>query len=658
MLRNARRRARWKQASALGIATSAGGLTFHSEDSSLTLRKTRDAPREFSVLPKRLTTNTAGLIGIALTLLFVWLVAALKVQALFNQQADDALYLQNASNILRGEWLGAYNALTLVKGPGYPVFLAVCSVLRLPVLLAQALLYVGACTAFCAAVRPLLRNPASLLVLYALLLFNPVNFCLSRIMRDSFYTSLVLLVVACAVAIYVRRDQGLARGGRWWLFGLASSLGVALITREEGIWLVPCLLLVGIATAVAIARNPAFDRRRRVAELLILVVLLPLLTFAPTAAARALNRLAYKRFIVTEMTRPELADAVGALMRVKSAEQNQNLYVTTKTRERVYDVSPTFAELRGYFAARAEIWTCGGEMRKFTRACQGIGAAEIPGGWFVWALRSAAASSGFHESALKAAAFYHRVATEVNDACADGRLECASPRSSLVPPWQRQYPGLIARSYWRGIEYVAGFQLKTASSVAQLPSQSSGSDERDLELRIFRDEMAPLARQSSPASGMPKTGPSRLTMMDVILWCYQRVSRWGLGVAAMASLYLLIVSVLRRRDSDTLTVIFTLGVALLTRLGVIATVDALSFPAINEYYLAPAFPLALAFCFLTLHCLVEHLTGCPSVHRSKATGNEPSRGTALVAPLAGLARWRRGRVGNGASDTSGCGELQ
>lgn len=42
--------------------------------------------------------------------------------------------------LAEGKWLGPYDQLTLVKGPGYPAFLALAQWLGLPVSLAHALL--------------------------------------------------------------------------------------------------------------------------------------------------------------------------------------------------------------------------------------------------------------------------------------------------------------------------------------------------------------------------------------------------------------------------------------------------------------------------------------------------------------------------------------
>src|ERR1044072_4763900 len=45
---------------------------------------------------------------------------------------DDGHFMQQAKKILDGQWLGPYDQLTLIKGPGYPIFLALGRAARLP----------------------------------------------------------------------------------------------------------------------------------------------------------------------------------------------------------------------------------------------------------------------------------------------------------------------------------------------------------------------------------------------------------------------------------------------------------------------------------------------------------------------------------------------
>ena len=58
---------------------------------------------------------------------------------------DDALFWDHAQQIIKGNWLGSYNNLTLAKGVGFPLFLAMNAVLGIPVTLLLALFYLFAC---------------------------------------------------------------------------------------------------------------------------------------------------------------------------------------------------------------------------------------------------------------------------------------------------------------------------------------------------------------------------------------------------------------------------------------------------------------------------------------------------------------------------------
>ncbi|MGA7280045.1 MAG: hypothetical protein WBW79_19070, partial [Desulfocapsaceae bacterium] len=85
---------------------------------------------------------------IALSLVLIgfklWLVTAHYLMATTTPH-DDLLFVSQAHDILGGNWLGTYNQLTLIKGPFYPLFIALSYYLNIPLLLSQQLLYLSAC---------------------------------------------------------------------------------------------------------------------------------------------------------------------------------------------------------------------------------------------------------------------------------------------------------------------------------------------------------------------------------------------------------------------------------------------------------------------------------------------------------------------------------
>ncbi|MEK9786503.1 MAG: hypothetical protein VW546_10890, partial [Gammaproteobacteria bacterium] len=84
---------------------------------------------------------------IVLVLVKLWLISPQEM-LVRSSPHDDTLFIGLALNILQGDWLGTYNQFTLMKGPGYSMFIALSNILGIPLILSQELLYVAACLTF------------------------------------------------------------------------------------------------------------------------------------------------------------------------------------------------------------------------------------------------------------------------------------------------------------------------------------------------------------------------------------------------------------------------------------------------------------------------------------------------------------------------------
>ena len=82
------------------------------------------------------------------SLAYVILSVHLPVGVLADARFDDAWFFGRAHDLAAGRWLGSYSQVTLMKGPGYPVFLALCYGIGVSAILVQALLNVAACALF------------------------------------------------------------------------------------------------------------------------------------------------------------------------------------------------------------------------------------------------------------------------------------------------------------------------------------------------------------------------------------------------------------------------------------------------------------------------------------------------------------------------------
>jgi hypothetical protein len=406
-----------------------------------------------------------------LALVKLWLVSGLTLFAIHNAGRDDRLFLDLASALLSGNWLGPYNNLTLAKGPFYPLWIAATFLFGVPLLLAQHILYVAACAIFIIAIRPLLSKQSILFLVWTILLFNPMSYTdevTTRVIREGIYPSLTVLVAASAVGILARHDRPL-KNLLPWSSCLGFSLSAFWLTREEGVWMIPfVLLIVGFAVVRMRQRQP--NRWRLLSSICVLPFCIWLIAIGAVAG---INKVRYGIFTTVEFKSHDFLAAYGALSRVKHSHWRPYCPVPKETRERIYKISPAFAELAPFLEGNiGAVWT--------TYSCHWVSLCDdMGGGWFMWALRDAAAAAGHYTSAESAANYYRHVATEINAACAGGQIECGAARVSMMPPWHSEYASPFLNSLVRGAVFLSRFEGFHAHS-----SPSTGTEES---LILFRD---------------------------------------------------------------------------------------------------------------------------------------------------------------------------
>jgi hypothetical protein len=395
-------------------------------------------------------------------LLKLWLVSDLSIVAIGAAGHDDRLFLNLAVNLLRGEWLGPYNVLTLAKGPFYSMWIAFLFVAGFPLLIAQQVLYILATLFFVITVRPLFRRLLPLAVLYVVVLFNPMTYtwhCL-RVVREGIYPALSIFLLAGAIAIMLRVDD---RRARYLSISIATGflLSAFWLTREEGLWIVPSLLILIIWTLVKSIKQKNTLRRLIACSLPLLVLILSL------GIVATLNLYYYGIFTIVEFKARPFLDAYGALCRIKPVHWIPDVPVPRETRIRLYRLSPAFAELEPFL--EGDIGR--GWVRKYND--------EIPGGWFMWALRDTVAAAGYATTGAKAMSFYQQMAEQINGACDEGRIDCFARRSSMAPPWRAEYNRPFFQTFISGMYSAATYQDFSAG-----PGQSQGHDKLHV---LFRD---------------------------------------------------------------------------------------------------------------------------------------------------------------------------
>ena len=412
-----------------------------------------------------------------------WIVAALfaaykvllmrsqPIYAVARAAHDDALFMNLAAHIARGEWLGPYNALTLAKGAAYPAFIASTFQLGLPLALIQQLLFVVACFVIASALKPWIKPGWLRGVVVVFLLFNPITYDgpdMSRILRQHLSVPMAMVALASMLALAARRQVSIK--DKWgWALCAGLALGVFWNTREDGVWILPAVGMLGTVIW--------FDALRRQPGALLRAAAITVIGiagfFLPTWKIAHLNQEHYGWFGTVELRADAFRDAYGALSRVDVGEPFAQVPISREAREATYAQSPAFAQLRPFLEEGIimERWI---DRSRFPAE-----AREFSAGWFMWAFRDAVHAAGHGESPQAFFDYCRQLAAEVNAACDEGRLASVDRRSGFLPRW---HPSYEARFKNEALSYLNEAML--LSQFLVLVPYSEGTDD---DIRMFVD---------------------------------------------------------------------------------------------------------------------------------------------------------------------------
>lgn len=551
------------------------------------------------------------------SILYLWLMANVPLVAIPEAMHDDALFVKIAANIVSGRWLGEYNNLTLSKGPFYPIWIGISWLSGLPILVSQAALYAASCFLLVRALRPWLSSERICFVLYIVLLFNPVTYTVGqlRVMREGIYMPMTILLLALAV---------------WWIrwqradwqrrLFLAGAMGTVLAaywcTREEGVWLLPTLLAC-LAVSIGTARATQGWRSAITREGLLAGGAAATAVFLVMLVA-AMNYLRYGVFDVVEFKQKEFVSAYGALSRIKHETWTPYVVVPRAVVTKAAKVSPAVAELQPYLLSEGlDGFRAVGCSTYGVVPCDG----EIRAGWFMWALREAAAQAGHYKSARLAKRFYGRLAQEINNACSRHELDCLPERHTLVPPFRWGYMTDTLATTAKMALFVATFQT---ADVPRDPMSCVLDDCGQIRrytffLDIVRTSLFVrppwLSNDDFVRRSTEVIAPYQIRSVLVAKLAGALVSLYRLVIPVLLAISILsygamIAVAIRKRRPTPLLVVSTIAALMIaTRLVLLAFLDATAIPSQNSLYLSPAYPAMVIFAILPIISITNLFRG-------------------------------------------------
>jgi hypothetical protein len=551
---------------------------------------------------------------------------------------DDGLFANLARHLTEGEWLGPYSQLTLIKGPGYPLFIAAAYEAHVPLKLAEHLVHLVAAAVVALAAARVCRSTLVGVVTYVVVALDPsyLGAAASRVSREGLYGSTSLLLAGTALLALTFVPGVVQRGPRFAVpAALASGLAVGLaaagyyLVRDERSWVAPALVVVAV-TGVATWRRPA-SRRAAVAYGAVALgtgVAASLTLFACIHWVTAQNQDHYGTTVVSDVTEGEIARAYAQWQRVEAGEEIDRVPVNRAQRAAVYVVSPAAAELAPYLE---------GPGRPFLdprcdRTPDADG-CDYNGGFFLWAMRIAAEERGHTGSGAESQQFFGEIADDIEAACGD-ELHCTSAGIGPAPPRSRIDLGEL----WSSYVDTAGYLLSYDVGEPERPYAQVGNEGAfQAMIRPIRGIDGPEAEHvADEARAMKRQGVVSL-LTDV----YRLGMRIGAPLA-LVGLALGVVTPAGRRRPAVVLLGAAMLVAVLSRVGLVALVDATSFESSRSHYVLPGVDFLLLFviagCWL-LATVVRDTTrrgaAAPDDGAGAASDRGPGPGTAPEAEPGG-----------------------
>jgi hypothetical protein len=377
------------------------------------------------------------LVGVTLVSWFTHSPIGLFASATF----DDQLGWSNAVSILSLDWLGPFDNLTLAKGPGFSIFIALNYLSGLPIGMSIALMIFGSGLVLRNALYKLSLPFYLVESIFLITIFDP-SLVPSRALRDYITAPLLIFFIASMLQSLVFVNSNLLNSSLYKPLLLGTALGFLFITREDTEW-VFAVFLIFIITQVFLN---VFNSQK----LTVLIRFFSLylvgtaIVIAPILGSNIIN---YGSSVVSDFKEKNFVSAMNAIYSVDVGPEENRISVSKEKRSAIYPVSPAFQLLKDDLESTNNPWlkpSC--DLSNLT--CGDYGS------YWVWAFRDAVASSGFYKSASSVSAYYESVAEQIESACSEGKLECKSNLVPLGPRWSATNNSALFSAFKRAFPIV------------------------------------------------------------------------------------------------------------------------------------------------------------------------------------------------------------
>ena len=369
---------------------------------------------DLNKLPKETIKNILFFVVIfILIILRVNMILDFPIYGYIDFIDDDQLQVHQAKSLVDGNWLGNYGYNTLLKGPVFPLFLALICILKLPYIFSVTLAFIIACLFFIYSIKDIIKNKFALLIVFAFMIFNPIMFSadFQRVYRNSLTPALAIALISFFnIALISRNDNKIFK----YVLGITLASIIFpffYYIREDSIWLVPFILfyttIIGVSIICECLKNKKIKIINIVKASLLILPLITLIIFEQIIGN--INLSYYGGKVVNQSSFESLNNAIYAINRVKNVDGNTEV---TNSREKIkylYTISPSLNKISENFEMSLDI-IAGGKGN------------EIEDGMFLWGFLAGVSSSWYSTYEMQDELFKN-ISSEINTAIENGKIE-------------------------------------------------------------------------------------------------------------------------------------------------------------------------------------------------------------------------------------------
>ncbi len=399
-------------------------------------------------IPNKITILLFVLAIVIIILLKQLLILNIPIIPMIGAGEDDQLMINHAISFKEGKWMGErYLYNTLMKGPMFPIYLAIINKIGLSYINTTSLLYTISCLVFMISIRKNIKSKIAFTFFFLIITFNPIMYTgeiLQRVYRNSIVPFASLLVMAAYIGMFNCIEESKKEMFIWSLLG-CLSLPFFYYIREDSIWIIPFIIFLTSCSIIAIVRNVIILKKVDSNNLIRLVLLIiPIISlFISSIIIGNINYQKYGYRTTNVLKKSAFVDAMKTIYSIESEVDYPYVSVTRDRMGRMAEESESFKIVKE-------------EMDKiydsFSKIDRNQEDDQIEDGWWFWAFRIATYRAGYN-TLEKEEEIYSKISNELNEAIENGKFnKIWTMPSALMPPWRSRYfielPTTILKSSW------------------------------------------------------------------------------------------------------------------------------------------------------------------------------------------------------------------